>query len=101
MMVNSTESEKWLGRKDSNLGMAESKSASLPLADAPTFIAKECNTVEITQDFGRRKGDLMAQEYLLVPCTFFKFIFFCISGLLASPRMLRLPRARGPNSIRP
>jgi hypothetical protein len=28
--------EKWLGRKDSNLGMAESKSASLPLADAPT-----------------------------------------------------------------
>ena len=27
--------------------------------------------------------------------------FFCMSGLRASPRILRLPRARGPNSIRP
>jgi hypothetical protein len=26
----------WLGRQDSNLGMAESKSAALPLGDAPT-----------------------------------------------------------------
>lgn len=26
---------KWLARQDSNLGMAESKSAGLPLADAP------------------------------------------------------------------
>jgi hypothetical protein len=25
----------WLGRQDSNLGMAESKSAALPLGDAP------------------------------------------------------------------
>jgi len=25
----------WLGRKDSNLGMAESKSADLPLVDTP------------------------------------------------------------------
>jgi hypothetical protein len=26
----------WLGRQDSNLGMAESKSAALPLGYAPT-----------------------------------------------------------------
>ena len=27
--------ENWLGREDSNLRMAESKSAALPLGDAP------------------------------------------------------------------
>src|ERR1019366_1995276 len=27
----------WLGREDSNLRMAESKSAALPLGDAPSF----------------------------------------------------------------
>ena len=27
--------KKWLGCKDSNLGMAESKSADLPLVDTP------------------------------------------------------------------
>ena len=31
----------------------------------------------------------------------FRFISDCISRLRASPRMLRLPKARGPNSIRP
>jgi hypothetical protein len=29
----------WLGRQDSNLGMAESKSAALPLGYAPTSLA--------------------------------------------------------------
>ena len=33
--VEPSKNEKWLGRQDSNLGVAESKSASLPLADAP------------------------------------------------------------------
>ena len=28
--------KRWLGRQDSNLGMAESKSAALPLGYAPT-----------------------------------------------------------------
>jgi hypothetical protein len=32
-------SEPWLGRQESNLGMAESKSAALPLGYAPTGIA--------------------------------------------------------------
>jgi hypothetical protein len=27
----------WLGRQDSNLGMAASKAAALPLGDAPTW----------------------------------------------------------------
>ena len=31
----------------------------------------------------------------------FRFSRFCISGLRGSPRMLRLPSARGPNSMRP
>ncbi len=31
----------------------------------------------------------------------FRLSRFCISGLRASPRMLRLPSARGPNSMRP
>ena len=30
-----------------------------------------------------------------------RFSFFCISGFRASPRMLRSPSARGPNSMRP
>jgi hypothetical protein len=29
---------KWLGREDSNLRMAESKSAALPLGDAPSTL---------------------------------------------------------------
>jgi hypothetical protein len=28
----------WLGRQDSNLGMAASKAAALPLGDAPTWV---------------------------------------------------------------
>ena len=40
--------EEWLGRKDSNLGMAESKSASLPLADGPTSETKITDKLEIT-----------------------------------------------------
>ena len=31
----------------------------------------------------------------------FRFNLFCISGFLASPKILLLPRARGPNSILP
>ena len=34
--------EKWLGRKDSNLRIAESKSAALPLGDAPMKPKKGC-----------------------------------------------------------
>ena len=32
--------KRWLGRQDSNLGMAESKSAALPLGYAPTGTGK-------------------------------------------------------------
>ena len=40
----------WLGRQDSNLGMAESKSAALPLGDAPmawdvTSKGQDCNPI--------------------------------------------------------
>src|SRR4051812_30276381 len=31
----------WLGRQDSNLGMAVPKTAALPLGDAPTWIAEQ------------------------------------------------------------
>jgi hypothetical protein len=34
---------KWLGCEDSNLGMAESKSAALPLGDTPTRPGREAN----------------------------------------------------------
>jgi hypothetical protein len=37
--------KRWLGRQDSNLGMAESKSAALPLGYAPTGAGEPHRTV--------------------------------------------------------
>jgi hypothetical protein len=37
--------KQWLGRQDSNLGMAESKSAALPLGYAPTGAGEPHRTV--------------------------------------------------------
>ncbi len=61
----------WLGRQDSNLGMAESKSAALPLGYAPkerrTILAE---TGEINRrDAGLRwtHGDLGAISAALIP----------------------------------
>src|SRR5260370_41682606 len=36
LMIGMNPRQTWLGRQDSNLGMAESKSAALPLGYAPT-----------------------------------------------------------------
>src|SRR5262245_37531103 len=61
----------WLGRQDSNLGMAESKSAALPLGYAPLrrriaggragpsaggTIAASCSVINVLQPSGRRAG---------------------------------------------
>jgi hypothetical protein len=43
----------WLGREDSNLRMAESKSAALPLGYAPTARRRDRTTLVAKRDKGK------------------------------------------------
>lgn len=46
--------EKWLGYEDSNLGMTESESVGLPLADTPVFLKVAASGVSFLASQTRR-----------------------------------------------
>ena len=54
---------RWLGRQDSNLGMAEPKSAALPLGDAPSLLLSLSARSHARQESGLRSGSAKAPRW--------------------------------------
>jgi hypothetical protein len=52
------EKDSWLGRQDSNLGMAVPKTAALPLGDAPTAAVFNQGGVGLQGVFGTKPANL-------------------------------------------